>query len=83
MNIIESNNKDDKFLYENEEHDEKIFLDYLAIHETPIQIFLIGGIRLNGNLIGSDEYSIIISTEKNGTQMIYKHSIATICINFK
>jgi RNA chaperone Hfq len=64
-----------------EEHNETIFLDCLAAKQAPIHVFLLGGIRLQGNLVGSDEFSILISTENKGTQMIYKHSIATICLD--
>lgn len=67
----------------NEEHSELIFLDCLAAKKVPVLIFLMGGIRLQGNLVGSDEFSILISTENNGEQMIYKHAIATVCIDFK
>ena len=64
-----------------EEHNETIFLDCLAVKQAPVHVFLLGGIRLQGNLVGSDEFSILISTENKGTQMIYKHSIATICLD--
>lgn len=83
MNIWKNQKKGNKVEYENidEEHNESIFLDCLATKQTPIHIFLMGGIRIQGNLVGSDEFSILISTEKKGNQMIYKHSIATICLD--
>jgi RNA chaperone Hfq len=75
--------EDNKMSDSNEEHSELIFLDCLAAKKAPVLIFLMGGIRLQGNLVGSDEFSVLISTENNGDQMIYKHSIATICLDYK
>jgi len=79
MSIWKTQKKSTKVSTALEEHSERIFLDCLAANQSPITIFLIGGIRLEGNLMGSDEFTILISTQNKGEQMIYKHSIATIC----
>lgn len=50
---------------------EEIFLDSLI--NKNINVFLIGGIKLTGELIGHDTHSILM--EK---QLVYKSAIATI-----
>lgn len=54
---------------------EEIFLDSLI--NKNINIFLIGGIKLTGELIGYDTHSIFTEHDKS-KQMVYKSAIATI-----
>ena len=61
------------------QHCEQIFLNSLHNSQQMVQIYLISGVRLIGTVVSSDEYTILLSTKLGGTQMLYKHSITTIC----
>lgn len=62
------------------EHSEPILLDTLVEKKSYVQIYLMGGLRIEGNMIGADEYTVLITTIKHGTQMLYKHCIATVVV---
>jgi host factor-I protein len=54
---------------------EEIFLDSMI--NRNVNVFLIGGVKLTGEIAGHDTYSIIL--EKEGVrQLVYKSAIATI-----
>lgn len=52
------------------------FLKVLCDEEVPVSVFLVNGIKLQGQLDDFDNYVIML---KNATtQMIFKHAISTI-----
>ncbi|MDW0271402.1 MAG: RNA chaperone Hfq [Nitrososphaeraceae archaeon] len=74
------NNNADKEIYDTE-HSEQIFIDNFINKQDTVQIFLLGGMRIVGTIIGSDDYTILLKRLKTTTlQMIYKTSITTIQI---
>lgn len=60
------------------QHCEQIFLNALQSTKQMVQIYLVTGIKMIGVILSSDDFSILISTEFWGTQMLYKHAITTI-----
>lgn len=50
---------------------------YLNIIKKPVQMFLVNGVRLDGNITAFDNYCCVLESDR-GSQLIYKHSIATI-----
>lgn len=60
------------------EHSEQIFLDSLQSKRQIVQIYLATGLKMVGTLLGSDEFTILLSTKSFGRQMFYKHAITTI-----
>lgn len=56
------------------------YLSAIQMQRIPLQIFLVNGIRLIGQLEAFDNYVVILKNEDNH-QMIYKHSISTIVPN--
>jgi RNA chaperone Hfq len=60
------------------EHSEQEFVDELIDNRTLVQVHLINSQRLVGKILGSDEFTILLSRQKPGNQMIYKSSITTI-----
>jgi len=50
------------------------FLENLRANRVPVAIFLKNGIRLSDVIVGIDRYCLFLTN-----QMIYKHTIATIC----
>lgn len=62
------------------EHFEQAFIDTLKERNDIVQVHLLGGTRLIGRIIGSDDHTILISRPKSNDQMIYKTAITTISI---
>lgn len=52
------------------------FLNQLRKQHIPVCIFLINGIKLQGQIDSYDQFVVILRSSVN--QMIYKHAISTI-----
>jgi len=52
------------------------FLNALRKEKIPVAIFLVNGIKLQGQVDSFDQYVIILRNTIN--QMVYKHAISTI-----
>ena len=52
------------------------FLNTLRKEHTPVSIFLVNGIKLQGRVDSFDQYVIMLKNTIN--QMVYKHAISTI-----
>ncbi len=52
------------------------FLNTLRKEHTPVSIFLVNGIKLQGRVDSFDQYVIMLKNTMN--QMVYKHAISTI-----
>ena len=52
------------------------FLNTLRKEHTPVSIFLVNGIKLQGRVDSFDQYVIML--KNTISQMVYKHAISTI-----
>jgi host factor-I protein len=52
------------------------FLSVLRKEGIPVSIFLVNGIKLQGQVESYDQYVIVLKSTT--TQMVYKHTISTI-----
>ena len=52
------------------------FLNTLRKEHTPVAIFLVNGIKLQGRVDSFDQYVIMLKNTM--VQMVYKHAISTI-----
>lgn len=52
------------------------FLSVLRKEGIPVSIFLVNGIKLQGQIESFDQYVIVLKSTT--TQMVYKHTISTI-----
>lgn len=52
------------------------FLNNLRKEHTPVSIFLVNGIKLQGKVDSFDQYVIML--KNTVSQMVYKHAISTI-----
>ncbi len=52
------------------------FLNTLRKEHTPVSIFLVNGIKLQGKVDSFDQYVIMLKNTMS--QMVYKHAISTI-----
>ncbi len=54
-------------------------LKFLKETKSPVTVFLITGIKLDGIIVGFDQYTISLLDVNKLTQLIYKDKISTIC----
>ena len=54
-------------------------LDELCQQETPVSVYLVNGIRLNGRIVSVDRFSILLRDATD--QLIYKQAISTVIPN--
>jgi len=52
------------------------FLNALRKERIPVSIFLVNGIKLQGQIESFDQFAILL--RNNITQMIYKHAVSTV-----
>ena len=52
------------------------FLNNLRKEHTPVSIFLVNGIKLQGKVDSFDQYVVML--KNTVSQMVYKHAISTI-----
>ena len=52
------------------------FLNALRKDHVPVSIYLINGIKLQGQIDAFDQYVVLL--RNNVTQMVYKHAISTV-----
>lgn len=52
------------------------FLNKIKEEQTPVAIYLVNGIKLQGQIESFDDHVILL--KNSVTQMIYKHAISTI-----
>ena len=52
------------------------FLNALRRERVPVSIFLVNGIKLQGNIESFDQFVVLL--RKTVSQMVYKHAISTV-----
>ncbi|MBK1649163.1 RNA chaperone Hfq [Rhabdochromatium marinum] len=52
------------------------FLNVLRKERVPVSIFLVNGIKLQGQIESFDQFVVLL--KNNVSQMIYKHAISTV-----
>ena len=52
------------------------FLNALRKDKTPVSVYLVNGIKLQGKIDSFDQFVVLLSNSVN--QMVYKHAISTI-----
>ena len=52
------------------------FLNQLRKHHIPVSIYLVNGIKLQGQVHSFDQFVVVLKNSVN--QVIYKHAISTI-----
>jgi host factor-I protein len=55
---------------------QNLFLNQIIKDNIPVSVYLLNGIKLQGQVKSFDQYVIVLSG--NTPQLIYKHSISTI-----
>jgi host factor-I protein len=66
---------------ENPQRLQDTFLDYLLKQRTPVTIFLVNGVKLQGIVTAHDNFCILLSRDGQ-SQAVYKQAISTIASNY-
>jgi host factor-I protein len=53
------------------------FLNYVRKNKTPLTIFLVNGVKLQGVVTWFDNFCVLLRRDGHG-QLVYKHAISTI-----
>lgn len=54
-----------------------VFLNYIRKHKTPVTVFLVNGVKLQGIVTWFDNFSMLLRRDGH-TQLVYKHAISTV-----
>lgn len=54
-----------------------VFLNYIRKNKTPVTIFLVNGVKLQGIITWFDNFSVLLRRDGH-TQLVYKHAISTV-----
>lgn len=54
-----------------------VFLNHIRKNKTPVTIFLVNGVKLQGIVTWFDNFSVLLRRDGH-TQLVYKHAISTI-----
>ncbi|MDX9690608.1 MAG: RNA chaperone Hfq [Proteobacteria bacterium] len=64
-------------MVENKSVMQDTFLENLRKSKMPTTIFLVNGVKLQGVITCSDEFSVLLQRDGHA-QLVYKHAISTI-----
>lgn len=54
-----------------------VFLNFVRKNKTPITIFLVNGVKLQGFISGFDNFCVLLRRDGH-VQLVYKHAISTV-----
>jgi host factor-I protein len=54
-----------------------IFLNSIRKNKTPVTIFLVNGVKLQGIVTWFDNFSVLLRRDAH-SQLVYKHAISTV-----
>jgi host factor-I protein len=54
-----------------------VFLNAIRKHKTPVTVFLVNGVKLQGIVTWFDNFSMLLRRDGH-TQLVYKHAISTV-----
>ena len=54
-----------------------VFLNHIRKKKTPVTIFLVNGVKLQGIVTWFDNFSMLLRRDGH-TQLVYKHAISTV-----
>ncbi len=54
-----------------------VFLNHIRKNKTPVTVFLVNGVKLQGIITWFDHFSVLLRRDGH-TQLVYKHAISTV-----
>lgn len=56
---------------------QNVLLNYVRKNDTPVTVFLINGVKLQGYISGFDNFCVLLRRDAH-VQLVYKHAISTV-----
>jgi host factor-I protein len=72
-----SNKRTVKMTAEKSQNVQDVFLNYIRKNKTPVTIFLVNGVKLQGIVTWFDNFSVLLRRDGH-SQLVYKHAISTV-----
>lgn len=54
-----------------------VFLNHVRKNKTPVTVFLVNGVKLQGFISGFDNFCVLLRRDAH-VQLVYKHAISTV-----
>ena len=54
-----------------------VFLNYIRKNKTPVTVFLVNGVKLQGIVTWFDNFSVLLRRDAH-SQLVYKHAISPV-----
>jgi host factor-I protein len=71
------NKKDRAVATEKSQNVQDVFLNHVRKNKTPVTVFLVNGVKLQGIITWFDNFSVLLRRDGH-TQLVYKHAISTV-----
>jgi host factor-I protein len=69
--------KDGVVANEKSQNVQDVFLNHVRKNKTPVTVFLVNGVKLQGIITWFDNFSVLLRRDGH-TQLVYKHAISTV-----
>ena len=69
--------KDPLVATEKSQNVQDVFLNHVRKNKTPVTVFLVNGVKLQGIITWFDNFSVLLRRDGQ-TQLVYKHAISTV-----
>ncbi len=69
--------KDEIVASEKSQNVQDVFLNHVRKNKTPVTVFLVNGVKLQGIITWFDNFSVLLRRDGH-TQLVYKHAISTV-----
>jgi host factor-I protein len=76
-NNSKDNKKDPTVATEKSQNVQDVFLNNVRKNKTPVTVFLVNGVKLQGIITWFDNFSVLLRRDGH-TQLVYKHAISTV-----
>jgi host factor-I protein len=73
----EGESKEDAVANEKSQNVQDVFLNHVRKSKTPVTVFLVNGVKLQGIITWFDNFSVLLRRDGH-TQLVYKHAISTV-----
>jgi host factor-I protein len=77
VNATSPNKKDHAVANEKSQNVQDVFLNHVRKNKTPVTVFLVNGVKLQGIITWFDNFSVLLRRDGH-TQLVYKHAISTV-----
>jgi host factor-I protein len=76
-NNAKDKKKDRAVANEKAQNVQDVFLNHVRKQKTPVTVFLVNGVKLQGIITWFDNFSVLLRRDGH-TQLVYKHAISTV-----